>query len=331
MELHLGVSDDPRKGRAEAHSKTIRDKTWDWFADDFLSRFAKDGALLIVMTRWHVDDLLGRFLEKNKDVKVLRYPAIAEHDERHLRYNTKDGKWEKFWRRQGEALFPQHKPLDFLLERKKLLTESAWESIYQQTPIIVGGGILPIEKLKVVPIFDRSKVTHTVRYFDKACLVTGTMITTKCDDIPIEDVAVRDQVLTRRGFRRVKRAWLSKWASDLTSVICSNGAALTGTPDHPVNRGGYRVELGRTVLHPVHQQAGGETPRPCPRCCYGLADRSQRTRAHPQRSDRRRTRLALSLSANLPRTHSARRQNRALKPFATNGFPHRSQAYSFGR
>jgi hypothetical protein len=50
LELHLGVIDDPLKGRAEAHSPTMRNKAWDWFADDFLSRFAKDGALLICMS-----------------------------------------------------------------------------------------------------------------------------------------------------------------------------------------------------------------------------------------------------------------------------------------
>src|SRR3954466_8283756 len=77
----LGVIDDPVKGRAEVQYKTARDKTWNWFTDDFLSRFAKDSALLIVMTRWHVDDLLGRFLEKEHNVRVLRYPAIAEADE----------------------------------------------------------------------------------------------------------------------------------------------------------------------------------------------------------------------------------------------------------
>ena len=155
QELHLGVIDDPLKGSAEAHSPTIRDKTWEWFADDFMSRFAKDGALLIVMTRWHTDDLLGRFLEKFKrEVRVLRYPAIAEHNELH--------------RRKGEALFPEHKPLEFLLERRKLLTEASWESIYQQNPIVVGGGMLPVEKLKVVPHFDRSQITNTVRYIDKA-------------------------------------------------------------------------------------------------------------------------------------------------------------------
>ncbi len=161
LELHLGVIDDPIKGRAEAHSPTIRNKTWEWFADDFMGRFAKDGALLIIATRWHTDDLLGRFIKKFKgDVQVLRYPAIAEQDE-----FGPDGKLR---RRKGEALFPEHKPLDFLLERRKLLTEASWESIYQQNPIVVGGGMLPVEKLNVVPFFDSSKVTATVRYWDKA-------------------------------------------------------------------------------------------------------------------------------------------------------------------
>jgi predicted phage terminase large subunit-like protein len=155
MELHLGVIDDPLKGRAEAHSPTMRNKTWDWFADDFLSRFAKDAALLCVMTRWHVDDILGRYIEKiHDDIRVLRYPAIAEMDELH--------------RRKGEALFPEHKPLDLLLERRKLLTQPSWESMYQQHPIVVGGGQFPIEKMRVLPVFDRSKITHTIRYYDKA-------------------------------------------------------------------------------------------------------------------------------------------------------------------
>ena len=166
LELNLGVIDDPLKGRAEAHSPTIRDKTWEWFTDDFMSRFAKDGALLVVMTCWHVDDLLGRFIAKSKnEVRVLRYPAIAEEDE----FDPVTGRLR---RRKGEALFPELKPLDFLLERRKLLTEAGWESIYQQHPIVVGGGMLPIEKLRVIPQFDRQKVLSTVRYIDKAASTT---------------------------------------------------------------------------------------------------------------------------------------------------------------
>jgi hypothetical protein len=57
--LDIGVVDDPIKGRAEASSKTIRDKTWNWLVDDFFSRFADHAGLLMIMTRWHVDDPVG--------------------------------------------------------------------------------------------------------------------------------------------------------------------------------------------------------------------------------------------------------------------------------
>jgi hypothetical protein len=141
-------------GREEAHRVNARNKAWDWFADDFLSRFAADAALLVVMTRWDVDDVLGRYMERFPELRMLRYPAIAEHNE--------------LFRRKGAPLFPELKPLDFLLDRKKLLTQPSWESIYQQHPIVVGGGQFPIEKLKVLPYFDQSKITHTIRYWDKA-------------------------------------------------------------------------------------------------------------------------------------------------------------------
>ena len=154
MELHLGVIDDPVKGRAEANSQLVRDRTWSWFTDDFRSRFARDGAMLIIMTRWHVDDLLGRIIDRVHDVRVLRYPAIAE-----MRDDFRD---------VGESLFEEFKPLSMLLERKRELSQASWEALYQQHPIIVGGGILPIEKLKVVPMWDRSQIMKSVRYVDKA-------------------------------------------------------------------------------------------------------------------------------------------------------------------
>jgi predicted phage terminase large subunit-like protein len=159
QELHLGVIDDPVKGSKEAASKPTRDHTWTWFTDDFMTRSAADSALLIIMTRWHVDDLLGRFVERFPDVKVLRYPAIAEQDEQH--------------RRAGEALFPQHKPLDILYERRKTLTKASWEALYQQNPLIVGGGIFPINKLVVLSTFDRSKIKYSVRAWDKSATHGG--------------------------------------------------------------------------------------------------------------------------------------------------------------
>jgi predicted phage terminase large subunit-like protein len=63
--------------------------------------------------------------------------------------------------------------LEFVLERKKLETQASWESLFQQNPIIVGGGRLPIDKLTVLPVWDRSKIIHSVRYWDKASSTSG--------------------------------------------------------------------------------------------------------------------------------------------------------------
>jgi predicted phage terminase large subunit-like protein len=154
QELHFGLIDDPMKGRAEANSLDIRNKTWDWFTDDFGARFASNSGMLWIMTRWHVDDPLGRLIEKDPSIRVLKFKAIAEHNER--------------YRRKGEALFPELKPLDFLFERKKIMSEASWEAEYQQEPYVVGGGMFPIDKLVILPIFDRTQISASILAVDKA-------------------------------------------------------------------------------------------------------------------------------------------------------------------
>ena len=154
QEIHLGILDDLIKGRIEASSPVVRDRIWAWLVDDFCTRLAAKSGILLIGTRWHVDDPLGRFIERFPDVRVLRYAAIAEVSDQ--------------FRKEGEALFPEFKPLEFLLERKKTQTQAGWESEYQQNPIVVGGGIFPIEKLTVIPVFDREQILKSVRYWDKA-------------------------------------------------------------------------------------------------------------------------------------------------------------------
>jgi predicted phage terminase large subunit-like protein len=155
MELHLGVIDDPHKSRAEALSKVTRDRVWDWFTDDWSARFSANSALLIIMTRWHVDDVLGRLIERHGDITLVRYPAIAEQDEK--------------FRNKGTPLFPTLKPLSFLEERRKLMSIASWESEYQQNPVIVGGGIYPIDKIQAIALWgNRDDISKSVRYWDKA-------------------------------------------------------------------------------------------------------------------------------------------------------------------
>lgn len=133
--LDLGVIDDPIKGRETANSETIRNKTWEWFTDDFFTRFSEDAGFLMILTRWHTDDPAGRMIEKNKRVKLVTYKAIAEEDEEH--------------RSIGEALFPEHKSIEFLEERKFLMGDN-FLALYQQSPIIKGGNLFQVKWIKYI-------------------------------------------------------------------------------------------------------------------------------------------------------------------------------------
>lgn len=133
--LDLGVIDDPLRGRKDANSLTVRNSCWDWFTDDFFTRFSEDAGLLAILTRWHVDDPIGRLIEKYPNVKVCKYPALAD-DVTVLMPSDP--------RAQGsnEALFPEHKSAEFLLERKAIMPSNNWTALYQQSPYIQGGGII---------------------------------------------------------------------------------------------------------------------------------------------------------------------------------------------
>ena len=78
----LIVIDDPVKSRAEAESETFRDNVWEWFNDDIYTRLEPNGAIILIQTRWHEDDLAGRLLKEmchgGEYWDVLALPALAE-------------------------------------------------------------------------------------------------------------------------------------------------------------------------------------------------------------------------------------------------------------
>lgn len=137
--LDLGVIDDPIKSREEAGSQAVRDKTWDWFTDDFFTRFSKDAGMLAILTRWHLDDPIGRLKASGADVRCLTYRALAESD-------------DILGRAVGEPLFPELKPLDFLQERQRAMAAAHWQALYQQNPQVEGGEIIHVKDFQFYSI-----------------------------------------------------------------------------------------------------------------------------------------------------------------------------------
>ena len=135
------IIDDPVKNRAEADSPTVRNAVWNWYTSTLYTRLAPGGGVIVILTKWHEDDLAGRLLDaqakgEGDEWRVVNFPAIAEHDEEH--------------RKRGEALHPERFPLEALERIRQAIGTRDWEALYQQHPVPDGGAIFRDEWLQHV-------------------------------------------------------------------------------------------------------------------------------------------------------------------------------------
>lgn len=122
---HVLVIDDPVKNREDAESEFNRESVWDWYTSTAYTRLAPGGGILVILTRWHDDDLAGRLLratvEGADEWEVVKYPAIAEKDEE--------------FRETGDALHEERYNLDALTKIQKAIGPRDWSALYQQNPV----------------------------------------------------------------------------------------------------------------------------------------------------------------------------------------------------
>jgi hypothetical protein len=117
------IIDDPFKNREDADSPVIREKVWKWYTSTARTRLSPNGAIVIVHTRWHDEDLIGKILQsENADNwERLRLPAIATEDEE--------------FRLKGEPLWANQYTLENLMETKQDIGPYDWSALYQQDPV----------------------------------------------------------------------------------------------------------------------------------------------------------------------------------------------------
>ena len=128
----LGLIDDPVRSAEDAESQRIRDRTWDWYRTDFVTRLKPGASVVLVQTRWHEDDLAGRLLAAEGDQadggqwRVIRLPAIAEL-------------LDPLGRNPGEALWPEWEPIEQLERKRATVGPRIWSALYQQRPTAEDG------------------------------------------------------------------------------------------------------------------------------------------------------------------------------------------------
>lgn len=132
----LIVIDDPIKDRKEADSDTYRTNVWEWWTDVASTRLAPGASVVLILTRWHEDDLAGRLkaAEDGHLWRVINIPAQAESDDDPL--GRAPGEFMQSARRDKQGRPRTDQQWNAIRIRVGART---WASLYQGRPTAAGG------------------------------------------------------------------------------------------------------------------------------------------------------------------------------------------------
>jgi predicted phage terminase large subunit-like protein len=201
----------------EADSPKHRQHVWDWYTAELMTRLKPDARIVIVMTRWHEQDLGGQLIARNSENwRVIRLPAIAEvHD--------------PMGRPPGAPLWPEWETLEALHKKQMVVGSRIWSALFQQSPHSPSGEIFKVEELQVVheKPSDRLASAKVVRAWDLAATPEAAHQDpdwTVGLRLALEDggrYVVEDVVRMRGNYRAVQDAILTTARSDGHSVVIS--------------------------------------------------------------------------------------------------------------
>ena len=154
---HVLLIDDLYKDHEEARSKTIREQAWNWFTKVAMTRRMGRKLVMITMTRWHSDDIVGRITDPEnpcydaieaKKWMIIRIPAIAEED-------------DPLGRPEGAPLWPEDYGLDFLQSQQRL-DPLGFAALYQQRPTVADGVLFRRENIQR---YDPADLPEDLRFY----------------------------------------------------------------------------------------------------------------------------------------------------------------------
>lgn len=158
--------DDLYKDHEEARSQNIRDQAWHWFTKVAMTRRMGRKLVMITMTRWHSDDVIGRLTDPEnpcynaieaKNWMIIRIPAVAEDD-------------DPLGRPEGEPLWPEEFDLDFLQSQQRL-DPLGFAALYQQRPTVADGILFRRENIQR---YDPADLPENLRYYCASDHAVGT-------------------------------------------------------------------------------------------------------------------------------------------------------------
>ena len=214
------VIDDPLKPE-EALSQAQRRSANEWFDHTLYSRLndKEKGSIILIMHRLHEDDLVGHVLAQ-EDWEVVRFPAIAEADERYL-IDTLAGP-RVFTRACGEALHPARESLAMLEQIRRTIGEYNFAGQYQQAPAPLGGGLVKAAWVRHCAQDEMpGQFERVVQSWDTASKATELNDFSVCTSWGIlgKDLYLLDVLRRRMEYPELKRAVREQYARFRPSVV----------------------------------------------------------------------------------------------------------------
>lgn len=146
--VDVSILDDVYKDYAEGNSPVIREAAWKWYTTVVRTRLHNNSRELIVFTRWHEDDLIGRIIQGGERVVDITcrgdLSGIAPGTWARVNFEAiKTGEPTEIDPRQpGEPLWPQRHSLA-RLEAQRELDPVQFQCLYQGNPGNAEGRLYP--------------------------------------------------------------------------------------------------------------------------------------------------------------------------------------------
>lgn len=162
--------DDPIKNRKDADSLIIRDAMWQWYTEVLRTRLMTEkGAIVIIQTRWHADDLVGRLLDPTNPYyseaeaakwRVIDLPALA-------------GEEDVLGRKVGQPLWPERFGRDYLEQIRKS-DPRGFTALYQNRPTPPEGAFFKADSIRTYASMRDVPATESLRFYGSSDLAVST-------------------------------------------------------------------------------------------------------------------------------------------------------------
>lgn len=161
--MNIGIIDDPAKDYKQASSKVYQAAVMDWYETTFYTRRdPKKNGIIIILTRWHKDDLAGQLLKKMEEGgekwRLVSFPMEWDRNEPEL--HTLNGVTYHL-RNSGEILFPERMPRPFV-DQCKASGSLTWNALYQQRPTAKGGSLIKSEWFGEYQVLPKLKFSYVI-------------------------------------------------------------------------------------------------------------------------------------------------------------------------